>query len=109
MGASGVMLAAASAHGSDAGNLAPASAMLLVHAAAVLAAAALAERGVVHVRIGVVAGFGLLIGAALFAGSVALRHYTGYRPFPFAAPTGGAIMIVSWLTLGIAAALPRWK
>lgn len=109
MGASGVMLAAASAHGSNAGNLAPASAMLLVHGAAVLAAAALAERGLVHVRLGVVAGFGLLVGATLFAGAVALRHYTGYRPFPFAAPTGGAIMMVSWLALTVAAVWPRWK
>lgn len=109
MGAWGVMLAAVSAHGSDASSLAPASVMLLVHGAAVLAAVALAERGVLHLRIGTVAAFGLMAGAVLFAGAVTLRHYTGYRPFPFAAPTGGALMMVSWLALAVAAAWPQWK
>ena len=45
MGADGVMLAAASAHGADASRLASASSMLLFHASAVLGAVALAERG----------------------------------------------------------------
>ena len=48
MGADGVMLAAASAHGADASRLASASSMLLFHASAVLGAVALAERGIVH-------------------------------------------------------------
>ena len=47
MGADGVMLAAASAHGADASRLASASSMLLFHASAVLGAIALAERGIV--------------------------------------------------------------
>jgi hypothetical protein len=47
MGADGVMLAAASAHQADATRLAAASSMLLFHASAVLAAVALAERGVI--------------------------------------------------------------
>ena len=45
MGADGVILAAASAHQGDAARLAPASSMLLFHAAAVLAVVALSERG----------------------------------------------------------------
>jgi uncharacterized membrane protein YgdD (TMEM256/DUF423 family) len=52
MGADGVMLAAASAHQADASRLASASSMLLFHATAVLAAVALAERGLIHIRIG---------------------------------------------------------
>ena len=65
MGADGVILAAASAHQADAARLAPASSMLLFHACAVLAAVALAERGVIHARIGIVAAFGFVIAAAL--------------------------------------------
>ena len=68
MGADGVMLAAASAHGADATRLASASSMLLFHASAVLGAVALAERGIVHGRIGIVAAFGFVIAAGLFAG-----------------------------------------
>jgi len=46
MGASGVALAAASAHGGDAALLAPASSMLLFHASAVIGSVALAARGI---------------------------------------------------------------
>ena len=53
MGADGVILAAASAHQPDAARLASASSMLLFHAAALLGAVALAERGVIHAGIGI--------------------------------------------------------
>jgi uncharacterized membrane protein YgdD (TMEM256/DUF423 family) len=107
MGADGVMLAAASAHQGDATRLAPASSMLLFHASAVLAAVALAERGVIHARIGIASAFGFVIAAALFAGDLTLRHYAGHSLFPLAAPTGGTLLIVSWLLLAVAAAWPR--
>ena len=107
MGADGVILAAASAHQSDATRLASASSMLLFHATAVLAVAALAERGVVHVRIGIAAAFGFVIATALFAGDLTLRQYAGHGLFPLAAPTGGTLLIASWLVLAVAAAWPR--
>jgi uncharacterized membrane protein YgdD (TMEM256/DUF423 family) len=107
MGADGVVLAAASAHQADAARLASASSMLLFHGSAVLAAVALAERGVIHVRIGIAAGFGFVIAAALFAGDLTLRQYAGHSLFPMAAPTGGTLLIVSWLVLALAAAWPR--
>jgi uncharacterized membrane protein YgdD (TMEM256/DUF423 family) len=107
MGADGVILAAASAHQADAARLASASSMLLFHATAVLAAVALAERGIIHVRIGIAAGFGFVIAAALFAGDLTLRQYAGHSLFPLAAPTGGTLLIVSWLLLAVAAAWPR--
>ena len=109
MGADGVMLAAASAHQADASRLASASSMLLFHATAVLAAVALIERGVVDARIGIVAAFGFVIAASLFAGDLALRQYTGHGLFSMAAPTGGTLLIVSWLVLAVAAAWPRPK
>ena len=107
MGADGVMLAAASAHGADATRLASASSMLLFHASAVLGAVALAEHGIVDGRIGVAAAFGLVIGASLFAGDLTLRHYAGHGLFPMAAPTGGTLLIASWLALAVAAAWPK--
>jgi uncharacterized membrane protein YgdD (TMEM256/DUF423 family) len=107
MGADGVVLAAASAHQADASRLASASSMLLFHSSAVLAAAALADRGVIHVQIGIAAAFGFVIAAALFAGDLTLRQYAGHSLFPMAAPAGGTLLIVSWLVLALAAAWPR--
>jgi uncharacterized membrane protein YgdD (TMEM256/DUF423 family) len=107
MGADGVMLAAASAHQADATRLAAASSMLLFHASAVLAAVALAERGVIDARIGIAAGFGFVVAAALFAGDLTIRQSAGHSLFPMAAPTGGTLLILGWLLLAVAAAWPR--
>jgi uncharacterized membrane protein YgdD (TMEM256/DUF423 family) len=107
MGADGVILAAASAHQSDATRLASASSMLLFHAAAILGVVALAERGIIHLRIGLAAAWGFVIAAALFAGDLTLRQYADHGLFPMAAPTGGTLLIVSWLLLAVSAAWPR--
>jgi uncharacterized membrane protein YgdD (TMEM256/DUF423 family) len=107
MGADGVILAAASAHQADATRLASASSMLLFHSSAVLAVVALAERGIVDIRIGIAAAWGFVVAAALFAGDLSLRQYAGHGLFPFAAPTGGTLLILSWLALAMAAAWPR--
>jgi len=107
MGADGVLLAAASAHQADATRLAAASSMLLFHATAVLAVVALAERGIIDARIGIAAAFGFFVAAALFAGDLSLRQYAGHGLFPMAAPSGGTLLIVSWLGLALAAAWPR--
>ena len=107
MGADGVMLAAASAHLADASRLGAASSMLLVHACAVLGTVALAERALIHARIGLAAALGFIIAAGLFAGDLTLRHYAGHGLFPMAAPTGGTLLIASWLALAVAAAWPK--
>ena len=107
MGADGVILAAASAHQADASRLGAASSMLLFHACAVLAVVALVERALIHARVGTAAAFGFVIAAALFAGDLTLRQYAGHGLFPMAAPTGGTLLIASWLVLAVAAAWPR--
>jgi uncharacterized membrane protein YgdD (TMEM256/DUF423 family) len=107
MGADGVILAALSAHQDHATPLEAASSMLLFHAPAVLAVAALAERGVIDRRIAIAAGFGFVVAAALFAGDLTMRQFAGHSLFPMAAPTGGTLLIASWLTLLVAAAWPR--
>jgi uncharacterized membrane protein YgdD (TMEM256/DUF423 family) len=107
MGAAGVVLAALAAHHPDAVQLAAASSMLLMHATAALGAVALADRGILHGRIGMIAASGFVIGAALFAADITLRQFAGHRLFPMAAPTGGTLLILSWLSLTVAAAWPR--
>jgi len=106
-GAAGVALSAAAAHVPDASRLGPASSMLLFHASAILAAVLLCERGGVHRIPGLAAGCGFVIGAALFAGDLSLRQFSGHALFPMAAPTGGVLLIGSWLLLSVAGLWPR--
>jgi uncharacterized membrane protein YgdD (TMEM256/DUF423 family) len=107
MGACGVMLAAGAAHLADAARLGAASSMLLFHACAVLGSVALTERGVVHARIGLAAAIGFVVAASLFAADLSLRQYAGHGLFPMAAPTGGTLLIASWLVLALSALWPR--
>ena len=107
MGAAGVVLAAASAHLPDATRLASASSMLLFHASAVIGAALLTGHGLAWRPLGLTATYGFIVGAALFAGDLAMRQYVGHGLFTMAAPTGGTLLILSWLTLAIAAAWPH--
>ncbi len=100
MGAGGVALGALAAH-ADGGEFAKtASLFLVLHAAALVGISA-------HVRIAegsrslAIAGFALAAGAILFSGDLAARAFLGGRLFPFAAPTGGSLMILSWLALAI--------
>src|SRR5262249_25862813 len=68
---------------------------------------ALAERGVIRRRAGLTAAFGFVLAAALFAGDLTMLHFGGHGLFPMAAPTGGTLLIVSWLVLALAAGWPR--
>jgi uncharacterized membrane protein YgdD (TMEM256/DUF423 family) len=102
MGAAGVVLLAASAHAAPGAGLDSAGQMLLFHAAAVLAMTGVLHQGLVHRPLGLLAIAGLVLGALLFSGDLALRAFAGHRLFPMAAPTGGTILIVSWLVLAVA-------
>jgi uncharacterized membrane protein YgdD (TMEM256/DUF423 family) len=104
MGAAGIMLTAAGAHGKPGAGLDSAGYLLLIHAVAVLAGAVATRYGVILRSVGLVVLCGFVVGSILFAADVAARAYLGGRLFPFAAPAGGVILIVSWLVL-IAAAL----
>ncbi|MCF2521809.1 DUF423 domain-containing protein [Bradyrhizobium sp. G127] len=107
MGAAGVALAATAAHQPDATRLGSASSMLLFHASAVAGAALLTGYGIARRAPGLTATFGFVAGAALFAGDLVLRQYAGHGLFPMAAPTGGTLLILSWLVLALAAVWPR--
>jgi uncharacterized membrane protein YgdD (TMEM256/DUF423 family) len=103
MGASGIVLAAAGAHVAPGSRLDSAAYMLLFHATSVLGGAALVQQGVLWRPLAIVVLAAWVLGAVLFSGDIALRAFTGHRLFPFAAPSGGFILIAAWLALAAAA------
>lgn len=107
MGGAGVILAALATHQADQARLGPASSMLLFHACATSSAVALTERRLLQLHLGVATLCGFVLGAGLFAADLATRHFTGHSLFPMAAPSGGVILIASWLLLGLAALAVR--
>ena len=103
MGAGGIILAAAGAHGAPNAGLESAAYMLLFHAAALLGGAALVQHGLLWRPLMLVVLIAWIVGALLFSGDIALRAFAGHRLFAFAAPAGGIILIAAWLALAAAA------
>lgn len=104
LGAAGVALAAASAHIPNGQGAQSAAYLLIMHAIAAVAVLAVSFQFENRTLFRVATAL-MLIGAALFAGDVALRAFTGARLFPNAAPLGGLTMIAGWLATAVAAAL----
>jgi uncharacterized membrane protein YgdD (TMEM256/DUF423 family) len=108
MGALGVVLTAASAHGKPGGGRDSAGYRLLLHAASIVAVTAAWRAGLLMRPLGTFTLWGFVLGAGLFAADVAARAWLGQRLFPMAAPSGGVILIISWLVMVAAAlAAPR--
>lgn len=103
MGAGGIMLAAAGAHAAPNAGLDSAAYMLLFHAAAILGGGAVLQQGLVWRPLALAVLIAWVVGAVLFSGDIALRAFVGHRLFPFAAPTGGTMLIAAWLALVAAA------
>ncbi len=103
MGAAGIVLTAAGAHGKPGSGLDSAGYLLLIHALALLAGVALLREPLLYRPLALASLWGFAAGAVLFAADVAARAYLGNRLFPFAAPAGGMIMIASWLVLTVSA------
>jgi uncharacterized membrane protein YgdD (TMEM256/DUF423 family) len=103
MGASGVVLAAASAHLAPGAGLDSAAYILLFHATAVVGGTALMQQGVLWRPLALLVLAAWVIGAVLFSGDIAMRAFTAHRLFPMAAPSGGFILIGAWLALTAAA------
>jgi len=99
-GAFGVALSAASAH-SGGGNIAIAASFLLMHAPAFLALSVFSSG---TARVG---GAILACGLALFCGDLLARQFLGNPLFPYAAPTGGLLLIGGWLVVAASAMVPR--
>jgi uncharacterized membrane protein YgdD (TMEM256/DUF423 family) len=105
MGAAGIVLAAAGAHIAPGAGLDSAAYMLLFHAAAVVGGAALIQQGSLWRPLALAVLAAWVLGAALFSGDIGLRAFTAHRLFPFAAPSGGFVLIAAWLGLAAAALL----
>jgi uncharacterized membrane protein YgdD (TMEM256/DUF423 family) len=99
MGAGGVILAAAGAHGAPHAGVESAAYMLLFHAAAVLGGVVLTQQGLLWRPLMLAVLGAWVAGAALFSGDIAARAFAGHRLLPMAAPSGGTILIVGWLML----------
>jgi uncharacterized membrane protein YgdD (TMEM256/DUF423 family) len=108
-GAGGIILAATAAHGVPDPRLQTAAIFLLIHASAALAVCGLSlatPRGGVWF----LGGAGLfLLGSPLFGGDLSMRALYGTRMFPMAAPFGGTLLILGWLSVTLAAAAVVWQ
>ena len=111
MGAAGVVLAAAAAHMALPPNagLDSAAYLLMLHAATILAAAALVGQRLVSRPVASIAMAGFVLGGALFAGDISMRAFAGHPLFPMAAPSGGTLLILSWLVLAVAAVAAAYR
>ena len=99
----GVGLSAAAAHVTGSGSLQTAAQFLLFHAPALLALAGLSAGGFVNLKLGRLAGYVLVLGLVLFCGDLSRRALAGLPLAPMAAPTGGILLMIGWILVGIAA------
>lgn len=106
-GALGVTLLAMAAHTEASGLLQTAAHMLLFHAGIVIVIGILA-----HLRHSYVLSVALILftaGLILFCGDLISRAFSASRLFPMAAPAGGLMLIMGWLTLALSSVLFRVK
>lgn len=106
-GTSGIILSAMAAHSAGGAGLVGAAHILTIHGAALLALAAATDRGIVTSRMALAIGLGWVTGLLLFCGDLSLRTFWAVKLFSFAAPTGGTILIASWLLLMLSAIVSR--
>ena len=76
--------------------------MALVHAPALLAGLAARRVGILSQRLGLVGLIGVALGVLLFSGDLTVRAFLNAPLFPMAAPSGGTILIASWIILALA-------
>lgn len=108
LGAMGVALAAVAAHRVAEPSLATAALFLILHGAAAMALSALA--GTAPWSTGFLVSASLMVfAAALFSGDVAARVLVDTRLFPMAAPAGGSLLILAWLTASVSAVVALVK
>ncbi|MBV8850030.1 MAG: DUF423 domain-containing protein [Methylobacteriaceae bacterium] len=104
LGAAGMGAAAAAAHLGGGQLLETAATFLMIHSAALLGIAALAQRASRRSAVTfVIAAFLLIAGMLLFCGDFALRALAARPLFRMAAPSGGILLIAGWLVIAVAA------
>lgn len=96
-GAAGIALSAMAAHRGGA-FIGTAANFLLFHAPVFLVVGLVGTSR--WLRIGALV---LAVGLLLFSGDLLTRDLLGNRLFPFAAPTGGTLLMAGWLAVAISA------
>jgi uncharacterized membrane protein YgdD (TMEM256/DUF423 family) len=103
IGACGVMFSAMAAHGENERLLGAAAAACMAQAPALLALSLGWER----IRTALPASLLIGLGCVLFASDLYFRSRVGTGLFPMSAPTGGTMMILGWLAVGLGAIFRR--
>ena len=104
LGGAGVTLAALGAHAGGADALRAAAELAMVHAAAVIGLVAVSGQATRPWLWQTIAAV-MLLGAVLFVGTVSLGVLADLRPLPKLAPTGGSLMIATWVAVAVAGLL----
>ena len=81
--------------------------MLMIHAGVVLALAAIAVSSK-NARPWTAVSAAMFAAVALFSGDIALNTLAARHIFPMAAPTGGSLLIASWLAVAVLSVL-EWR
>lgn len=107
VGAGGVVDAALATHVTGGGPLASAAEVMMIHAAAVVGLVAF-RRGdpTAPTAVGKIA-LAMGLGAAIFGLDLTLLAFAGVHLFPYAAPIGGTLLILSWLALAVLVVVDR--
>jgi uncharacterized membrane protein YgdD (TMEM256/DUF423 family) len=100
-GAAGVALAAVAAHKVESPALVTAANILMIHAVAVLALAALSAA--LRSRIWLWPAGSMLAAVALFSGTIAANTLSPFSAPVMLAPIGGSLTILSWVLVAILA------
>ena len=106
LGAAGVAVSAAASHVGGGSLGQTAGTFLLLHAAAVLALAALV-RSLDRPTVLAVAGAMLAVGVTLFSADLVASGFWAWRPFPPAAPIGGGLLLIGWILVAVGGAFTR--
>ena len=108
-GAMGMIEAAGAAHEAASPLLQVSANFLLISGATTIALTAVAFA--IETRAGwfLAAASLLLAGCLLFCTDMTTRALLAHRLFPFAAPTGGSLMILGWLAAALAGAVSCFK
>lgn len=109
MGAAGVALAAASAHGEGNELGKTAALFLMLQGASLIGVSALGAGAPALAPRLTLAGLALGAATILFSADLAARAFWQARLFPFAAPIGGTAMIVAWLAIALICAHAAWR
>lgn len=106
-GLAGVVAAAAAAHVTGTGSLGTAADFLLFHAPVLVAIAIADHVGLGRAGLLRLGGALVVLGLAAFSGDLAMRALTGTPLFAMAAPTGGTLLMIAWVAIGLSAIIPR--